>query len=189
LSASDQLAGWTALVLAAGHGRRMGVPKALMTVGGRGWWRVQEERLTRAGVDRLWVVSPQVGAAVHGPAVVESSPDAPMFASVLAGVAARPNASLFILPVDVPAPGPDIWRALAAAAGDRVAVPTFNGEHGHPVALSRLWIDRALKPAGETMRLDHLIAPDTVYIPVHDRAVLVNLNTPDDARAWAAANP
>jgi CTP:molybdopterin cytidylyltransferase MocA len=111
------LAGWTAIVLAAGRGRRMGGPKALMTVGGLPWWQTQESRLAAAGVQRLWVVSAEVERAMRsGPAVapplVPADPDAPMFESVRAGVSAAGAASggAFILPVDVPAPGRSTWQ-------------------------------------------------------------------------------
>lgn len=166
----------------------MGGPKALMTVGGQPWWRVQEQRLALAGIARLWVVSPDVRAAVRGLTTADADPDCPMFASVLAGVRAAQGVGLFILPVDVPAPGPDVWRSLAAAAGGGVAVPTFNGKRGHPIALSRLWIDRVLSHPGNNGRLDRLSAPDTLDVAVADPGVLVNLNTPDEVRAWAAAN-
>lgn len=189
MPASDPMIGWTAVVLAAGRGRRMGGPKALMRVVGREWWRLQEERLEHAGVHRVWVVSPAVRAQVRGLTTAEADPDAPMFASVLAGMRAAPGAGLFILPVDVPAPGPDVWRLLAAAADAGVAVPTSHGERGHPIALSRPWIDRVLSRAGHEDRLDHLIGPDVVEVPVADPGVLANLNTPGDVRAWAAANP
>jgi CTP:molybdopterin cytidylyltransferase MocA len=185
--------GWIAIVLAAGQGKRMGGPKALMGVGGRPWWLVQQERLAEAGAPALWVVSNTVFREMvnseEPPArglVADSA--APMFESIRRGVeAARPHASrgVFILPVDVPAPPAMTWEALAAAAGDRVAVPTFGGEHGHPVALSAAWLARSfpLAPDAED-RLDHLIEGHVSYLAVDDPTVVVNLNTPDEVAAW-----
>jgi CTP:molybdopterin cytidylyltransferase MocA len=187
--------GWIAVVLAAGQGRRMGGPKALMEIGGRPWWAVQQERLAGAGVAALWVVSDPVFRemvnAQEPPArglVADSA--APMFNSIRRGIeAARPHAShgIFILPVDVPAPRDATWEALAAAAGDRVAVPTFGGEHGHPVALSAAWLDRSFPSAPDAGdRLDDLIEGHVSYLAVDDPTVVVNLNTPDDVAAWLA---
>jgi CTP:molybdopterin cytidylyltransferase MocA len=170
----------------------MGGPKALMPVAGRAWWKVQEERLAHAGVARTWVVSDPVRRAIsthaHPPAHMASAdPDAPMFASVLAGAAAAgPGAGLFILPVDVPAPARYVFLALRAAAQHRASVPTLHGHRGHPIALSPSWAARALAHANPDQRLDHLTARDTVEVEVSDPAVLVNLNTPEDAAAWAA---
>ena len=54
------------IMLAAGRGTRMGSPKALMSVGGRAWWREQQERLTELRIASLWVVSEQVRRAMGG---------------------------------------------------------------------------------------------------------------------------
>lgn len=180
---------WVAIVLAAGRGTRMGGPKALMSVRGRAWWRVQEERLERAGVERVWVVSREVEAVMAGE---EGAPGrrvigdsaAPMFASVLAGVGEARGAGVFVLPVDVPAPGGAVFGALAAGAGDGVAVPVFQGKRGHPAALSARWVGARLASALPDQRLDALIAEDVVEVEVQDSVVLVNLNTPAEVRAW-----
>src|SRR5262249_41385735 len=107
----------------------MGGPKALMRVHGRAWWEAQEEWLDRGGAARLWVVSPEVRAAMTGcgSPIIEGNPEAPMFESVQAGVVAA-GGSVFVQPVDVPACGSQTLEALAAAAGDRVAVPAFDGK-------------------------------------------------------------
>ncbi len=169
----------------------MGGPKALMTVKGAPWWRMQEQRLT--GIDRTWVVSHDVAAAMQdrAPPRVVGDGDAPMFDSVRAGldhVLGAAVAGVFILPVDVPVPTGGTLRLLAAAAGSGVAVPCFQGIRGHPVALSRAWIDRIFVPAtnaGRGQRLDRLIAADTIEVVVHDPDVAANLNTPEDLRGWA----
>jgi len=174
----------------------MGGPKALMRVGGQGWWEIQEERLERAGATRIWVVSPEVRRAMSRCAsrMVDGDPAAPMFQSVKAGIAAAGD-SVFVLPVDVPACGRETLEALAAAAEDRVTVPTFGGKRGHPVGLSAVWIRRVLSPlfrgeclrpevSLEKLRLDQLIAADEREVAVDDPAVVVNLNTPEDLARW-----
>lgn len=185
------------LILAAGRGRRMGAPKALMPVAGVGeprpWWRHQQDRLARADRPPLWVVSPDVRAAMResAPPHVQSDPDAPMFASVLAGLSAlraAPPGWVHVLPVDVPAPAPATFAALEAAAGPRgVAVPRFRGRTGHPLCLAWSWIEEKVFPvAAPDQRLDALTAPARVVVDVDDPAVAANLNTPDDLRRWLA---
>jgi CTP:molybdopterin cytidylyltransferase MocA len=173
----------------------MGGPKAIMDAGGRPWWRIQENRLAAAGIARHWIVSDEVARALRAEAgapalLIPADPDAPMFASLRAGIEALPRgASAFILPVDVPAPRAEVWRALAAAAGP--AVPVHRRERGHPAALPAGWIDRVLRPAfarGSPDRLDQLLT-GAVEIPVDDSAVVTNLNTPDDLSKWLAAGP
>ena len=99
----------TVLVLAAGKGARMGTPKALMTVDGRPWWRVQRERIAGTGASDLWVVSEAVetaiGADAMKPPIVRSDSEAPMFVSICAGLRAlveAPPRAVLVLPVDVP---------------------------------------------------------------------------------------
>lgn len=187
------------LVLAAGRGVRMGVPKALMVVGGREWWRVQQERLGSAGVDAVWVASPEVASAMRRAeespaAIVEADPMRPMFASVAAGIRAlvergvRPS-GVFVLPVDVPAAGAAAWRALAAV-GSRVAVPEHRGRRGHPVRLAWEFVERAIVPSlGDAgflgqARLDRLVQGEAKAVPVEDEAVVMNLNEPADVERW-----
>ena len=180
--------GWTVVLLAAGRGTRMGGPKALMLVGGRPWWSIQQDRL--GSLSHLWVASPDTAAQMRGCAgrVVLGDPDAPMFSSVQAGLLELgPEVrGAFILPVDVPAPRRETLLALAAAAGDAVAVPVYQGKRGHPAALSGLWIDRVFDPARREpgQRLDRLIAPELRELAVDDPSVTVNLNTPADLTAW-----
>ena len=181
----------------------MGIPKALMPVAGRPWCLHQRERLDRAGLPATWVVSDSfLTAASSDPRALQAaSPritadsSAPMFASILRGIAhilesssPRPS-GLFILPVDVPAARPEIWHRLAASAP--VAVPTFHTKRGHPVYLSWDWIDRRITRNPGThdpaQRLDSLIAPDTTLIEVDDPDIAVNLNTPDDVTSWLAS--
>jgi len=194
--ASEQVA----VVLAAGRGRRMGMPKALIRMGGPMWWEVQSQRLARAGVPSLWVVSAEVREVMMeaGPPpfrVAVGDPDTPPFESFLAGVRALdaadggPPPGVFVLPVDVPAPGKPVWQALCDAG--RVAVPTFGDSRGHPVFMEWAWIEEVLRPwpgpeRAAELRLDSLIAPVATYVNVHDPSVAANLNTPEDAARWLA---
>lgn len=184
------------IVLAAGRGRRMGGPKALMQVAGRVWWRNQERRIGAAaralgGLKSCWVASPDVMAAWAGVAdrpawVVAGEPDAPMFVSVAAGVRAvaagqSPVAGVFVLPVDVPAAADGaVWRGLASVGS--VARPVHGGKHGHPLYLPWPWVERELRPRLNELggRLDELISSVVSDVAVSDECVVWNLNTPED---------
>ncbi|MFN7020902.1 MAG: NTP transferase domain-containing protein [Phycisphaerales bacterium] len=186
------------LVLAAGRGRRMGGPKALMLVEDEPWWIRQRRRIAEVGIPMTWVVSPQVlyamrpadtGLGVGDLALVD--PDRPMFDSLLAGLSAcrsRPPAGVFVLPVDCPAPGPEVWFALGAK--NHPAIPTIDGRSGHPVYLPWSFvvstIDAAVSaPDGrEPPRLDLLVRPVARRVPVLDPSVLINLNHPSDVAGW-----
>jgi CTP:molybdopterin cytidylyltransferase MocA len=199
------------LVLAAGKGTRMGGPKALMNVGGRVWWKQQQERLERVGVGGVtWVVSPVVRAAMAaeggaggageaggaGVRVVEADPEKPMFASLLVGLEllrSRPPQRVFVLPVDCPAAEPGVWTRLAETDG--VAVPQYGEKHGHPVCLAWSFVsgpmDRAVKECrlsgrdpGHQLRLDHLVNKAVTAVAVNDSDVAVNLNSAAAVAIW-----
>ncbi|HMN40282.1 MAG TPA: NTP transferase domain-containing protein [Phycisphaerales bacterium] len=177
------------IVLAAGRGVRAGGPKALHVVNGRPWWEIQRERLERVGLPMVWVVSERVRTGMGEKAperVVIADEMAPMFASVLAGVrevAQRGGANgVFVLPVDVPTPGAQVFRRLSACPS--AAVPVHGGVHGHPVYISWNVVSQHVLPARPDDRLDRLIESERAEVAVDHPAVAVNLNTPDDFRRW-----
>jgi CTP:molybdopterin cytidylyltransferase MocA len=130
------------VLLAAGEGRRLGTPKALIEVGGR--------RLVDRGVDLLrvggaapvFVVMGAVRADVPGAATVHN-PDWPagMASSLAAGLGALPDecAAAVIALVDQPLVGAGAVQRLIAAylAGAEIAVATYQGEARNPVLLAR----------------------------------------------------
>lgn len=200
------------IVLAAGRGTRAGGPKALHRVGTEQWWMVQQKRLVRVGLPVTWVVSERVrdGMAAGGAMperVVIADEHAPMFASVLAGMDCLARTSrephtgeppstvcgVFVLPVDAPAPGREVFTLLAGAldssASAVAVIPMRDGRHGHPVYLSWAFVStRVLGVAHKAeARLDRLIGIARVEVPVEDACVLVNLNTPEDFDEWARA--
>lgn len=129
--------GWC-VVLAAGRGRRMGVSKALMRVDGEVWWRRQLRGLHAVGVRSVWVVSEETwgemaregaeemlqsgggGGGGEG-GVVLARGECAMMVSVVAGlrgVVERAGEGevrgegVFVLPVDVPVCGVEVWGRL-----------------------------------------------------------------------------
>jgi CTP:molybdopterin cytidylyltransferase MocA len=181
------------VVLAAGRGRRMGGPKALMEVDGDPWWREQERRLGALGARRVWVVSAvvreaMIGGGMEAGRMVVGDDSRPMMSSVVAGALALrddPPAGVFVLPVDVPAAGRDAWAALAGGGGE-VRVPEHRGVGGHPVWLGWPFVESRVVDAPEGSRLDELIGPVARRVAVEDGDVVVNLNTPVGVAAWLA---
>lgn len=179
------------LILGAGRGKRMGIPKALMEIGGRAWWKTQADMLKRLGLEATWVVSVEVLDVMRASEecpnrLVLGEPNGPMFASLMAGMEQLrddPPRGVFVLPVDVPVASKAVWEVLGG--GERIAVPRVKGRKGHPVYLRWDWISQTLLdvalPDG---RLDELIGPDAVIVDVADSAIALNLNTPEDVVSW-----
>ena len=149
------LTGVGGLVLAAGEGRRMGRPKALLRDGdGRSWVRRAVDVLVEGGVDAT-AVHVVVGAAADAVArevpagcVLVEAEDwrEGMGASLRAGLSAvrgrAPSVgSVVVMLVDTPGVSADVVRRLVArarAGGPEVlARASYAGRLGHPVLLGR----------------------------------------------------
>ncbi len=181
-----------AVILAAGAGRRMGRPKALL--------RWQEEPLVHraarvALAADLWPVVVVVGAEARSarnavadlPVQVVVNPRWPqgMGTSVAAGVAALPPevvAAIFLL-VDQPYVTPALLRALVAEqqrAQALVVAPAVKGKRTNPVLFTA-----ELFPALRQLRGDRggraLFAQYPPHLlPWPDERLLVDWDTPDD---------
>lgn len=151
-----------ALVLAAGGGRRYGMPKALVEYEGS----LLVERAVRtaravcdpvlvvlgAAMVEVWQRADLGGATVVGNRDWESG----MASSLRTGIAGLQalgsgiDAALVLL-VDVPGLTPDALRRLAGhAAPDALVVPTYDGVRGHPVLLGREhWAGVAASATGD----------------------------------------
>jgi len=119
-----------------------------------------------------------------------------MFASLLCGLRGLTHTygtyrDVCILPVDVPAPDASTFELLAREHGP-VLIPMFHGITGHPIYLSAAWIHEHLLSVNTldplTSRLDHLAAPFATHIKVTDPRIIMNINTPQAARAYESSD-
>lgn len=158
-------AGVAGLLLAAGAGRRMGRPKALVDD-----WLVRSVRtLAEGGCTRVVVVlgasadeaarllgAPHVGVEVD--VVVSAGWDEGMGASLRTGLARLEDClpadscrAALVLLVDLPDVGPAVVRRVIGASGEEtvaLARASYDGQPGHPVLLGRdHW--RAIRTSAE----------------------------------------
>jgi molybdenum cofactor cytidylyltransferase len=184
------------VILSGGDSRRMGTPKALLSFQNETFL----DRLIRvlsAACDPIVVV---VGRHAHqirsgiqrGREVLfaeNPDPDRGMLSSLQCGLALVPSdaqAAMF-LPVDHPNIEISTIETLAGRfRADRapVIVPTYAGEHGHPVCIARELILEllALPPEAKASDVIHRHVPRTLYIEVSDSAVVTDV---DDPAAYA----
>ncbi len=180
-----------ALVLAAGASTRMGEPKALLLMpDGRCYVEAVAACARAGGCDRvLVVVGPPHGDAVcarlpAGVATVwNSAPERGMLSSVQSGLAAltaEVEAAL-VWPVDIPFVDGATVRALVAHSGT-IVVPVHNDRGGHPLRLSRAHFAEVmtLDPSRGLRALLDAHPAEVTRLAVADRAVLVDVDTPDD---------
>ena len=185
------------LVLAAGAGRRLGGPKALVRLaeGGPTLVETAVARVTEGGCDGVVVVvgaaGDEVAALVRGRGVeLVTAPDwdEGMGASLRAGLAhleaGAADLALVTL-VDLPDVTADVVRRVLAAAHDAgpaaLARAAYDGIPGHPVAIGREhWAAVRSSAHGDRGARDHLRATPHLLVECGDLATGRDLDTVGD---------
>jgi len=98
----------------------------------------------------------------------------------------------FVLPVDVPCTGKEVFEKLAGAFSKTidVVVPQFQSKGGHPVLLSAGFLRRLaeVSPASQDVRLDLQIRALPVeriaFVPVNDKNICLNINALDEFQEY-----
>jgi CTP:molybdopterin cytidylyltransferase MocA len=186
----------TGLVLAAGAGRRYGMPKALVPYRGRLLVQRAAAVLAAGGCDDVLVVlgaaADRVRAAAPGLGRTVENPDwaTGMGSSLRAGLAAlagaeAPPAATVVLLVDMPGVTPAAVRRLVAIADPgALAMGGYGERRGHPVLLGRdHWGGVAAAATGDRGARDYLHAHSGVLrvVPVGDVADDTDIDVPADA--------
>ncbi|MGA1534423.1 MAG: nucleotidyltransferase family protein [Planctomycetota bacterium] len=190
------------LILAAGDSSRMGEAKALLPFDGATFLGHAAATLHAGGAHEVVIV---VGgrhraaieahaATLPGPVVVvvnEDPAEGPI-SSVRVGLAARPEAELYLVqPVDVPGVERGDVAALLRAAEDRpevdAVVPSVAMRRGHPLLLRGGTARRLLSVEGRRLRsVRELLADDAVRLHhevLGNRALIRDIDTPEELGA------
>lgn len=177
-----------AVILAAGEGRRMGVPLALLEYAPQLSFVDKMTALLQAGgcevVCVIGAEAEKVRALHPLMSLVENSAwrnNEVGSIQVGLGAALRANASVVLLcPVECPGAKPQTIRLLANEATNHEAVvPVNQGRQGAPIALSRDGAARLLAMS-DTPTFDAMLQRLAVKrLPVQDAGVLQRLDTPE----------
>ena len=184
------------LLLAAGAGRRMGRPKALLADGsGRPLTEVAVDRLLAAGSRHVTVV---LGAeADRARDLLGSKPDRVVVAddweegigaSLRAGLAALPSAAAVLVTlVDLPDVGVPVMRRVLerwwvdGAGHDALVRATYAGVPGHPVLIGRdHWAPLLVTLAGDTGAQPYLSRRIVHEVSCEDLATGRDVDRPED---------
>ncbi len=194
------------LVLAAGEGRRMGGPKALLRLTSAGPTLVEHaiSVVSQGGCSPIVVVVGAAGERVRP--LVERfgalAVDAPdwsegMGASLRAGldaVAGTAVDAVLVTLVDLPDVGPDVVARLVTAAGSApragLARAAYLGVPGHPVLIGRdHWSGVTDVARGDRGARDYLVAHPADLVECGDLASGLDLDRPADVWRAPAATP
>ncbi len=196
------------VVLAAGSGKRLGGPKALLVWPGP---RGEERPLAIAHAEeRLAAESRRVLVVTRKPTMMsllsfvrpgidllasDAADDLGPAGSLAFAVPRLGDAEIAIVtPVDTPpAKAETVARLLGALAENPALLavrPISHGRAGHPVAIRRAALARYAEPAPPPLR-DHLhaLGPACGGVDVADPAVLIDLDTPADVMGNLGALP
>ena len=125
----------------------------------------------------------EIRAGIRGKArfIQNPDPDRGQLSSLQCGLAEISGAAMFV-PVDLPAIESITIRKLVEAfesAAPLIAVPRFEGKHGHPVCIARPVIDELLASPESAQARDvirrHLA--ETLYVDIDDPAILRDIDT------------
>jgi CTP:molybdopterin cytidylyltransferase MocA len=175
-----------ALILAAGAGRRMGGPKALLMMEGETLLQRAIHKARAAGCDPvIAVVGDWEPGPLAGNATVLRNPEAAegMASSIRQGIAALPAGAnaVLLLTVDQPAVDGTLLLnllALAARAPGRPAACAYGGTLGIPAVLPRRLFSELLSLTGDRGAKAILLREPTTALPFPAGAF--DLDTPGD---------
>ena len=179
----------SAIVLAAGKSERMGRPKALLPIHGRTFLENILDVISRTSIEDTIVVlghhreeierSLPLLSAVFNPDYEQG-----MITSFQAGIRklSRDTSGAFLFLVDHPLVEPAAIAAMIAnLAANRIVLPTFEGQRGHPVLFSSEILEEILAlPPSEGANIVVRKSPDRIIeVSVNVPGILVDVDTPE----------
>ena len=174
------------LVLAAGEGRRLGQPKALLEIDGERLVDRAVRVLRAGGCDPVYVVAGATPLEVDA-ATVLANPDwsTGMGSSLRRGLSAVAEDAVVVMVVDTPGIGAPVVRRLldAHANGAAVAVASYDGRPRNPVLLARAhWAEAASLAVADVGARAFLAAhPDLVtWVECGDIGDPSDVDTPEE---------
>ena len=192
-----------AILLAAGEGRRIGGPKALLPIQGRSFLAHLHDDLARGGCDGVLAVlgceaervRRESGLSADAGVIVNPSWSEGMLGSVVCGLDAAVQdraGAVLIQPVDHPLVAVEtIARVVdALRAGARIAVPSLEGRRGHPGGFAAsAWRELRDAPPDRGARAVLAAHPDWVVHVPGDPGCLAGIDTPADYERWIGPWP
>ena len=192
--------GWSALILAAGAGRRFGGGKLLADLGGAPVIRRTAEAVVSAGFGEVVVATGAahlpITAALDGLACrIVPTPDweEGMAASLRAGLAAlgTPERGVFVFLGDMPLVPVALCPQLAglAQAAGYAARPRVRGKPGHPAAFTRAALPDLVRLTGDVGAAALLKgrSEGVAYLDTEATGAVLDIDSPEDLAAVVAA--
>ncbi|MBR5093944.1 MAG: NTP transferase domain-containing protein [Oscillospiraceae bacterium] len=183
-----------ALIVAAGMSSRMGEFKPMLNIGSISIAQRVVATFQQAGVEKIVMITGYNATLLErhlsGNGIVflrnEDYRTTQMFDSVCIGLRYLRDKCdrLLFTPVDIPLFTAATLRALLETDAE-LACPAVDGETGHPTLIAASLFDRILSDSGDQGLRGALerSGAEMVRVPVEDRGILHDADTPEDYRA------
>jgi CTP:molybdopterin cytidylyltransferase MocA len=195
-----------AVLLAAGEGRRMGKPKALLEYSrGETFLGHLAAMCRQVGFEPLAVVGCEAEAVLGahpGLSCVENAGwrEGGQLSSARVGLRealSRGAERVLLCPVDIPGWTPETAEAVARVLEDAeaasgavlAAVPVFGGERGHPLGLTRAAAERVLADGAAEHLRAALRQLEVREVPVADEGAVRDFDTPEEYQRFFGRPP
>jgi molybdenum cofactor cytidylyltransferase len=193
-----------AAILAAGESRRMGEPKALVSVQGLTFVEhlFAATRHPHVGITRVVLGAHAAEITVKlkfDPAMIVVNPDWPsgQLSSVHAAIRSLPahaTDGIILCPVDHPLVSRRLISELIAqfdSSRKAIALPIYRGKRGHPVIFRATLYDELLAASSEVGARQVVWAHSREIheVPTEEEGVVLNLNDPEALKKAATPDP
>lgn len=194
-----------ALILAGGESRRMGSPKAALTIAGETFVGRLVRLLREVGIEEVLVVTGPDHAATRdalegtvAELIQTAAPQRGPIGSIATGIEAlgeqRTSGGLLVAPVDHPAIAASTLTAILTQAQrgpEAIVVPTHEGQRGHPTWFGAGVLGELRDPqlAGGARMVVRADAQRVAEVEVRDPGILRNIDTPEAYAALTADWP
>lgn len=182
----------SAIIPAAGSGKRIGKPKLLLELGGKSFLKIISEKITASGIDNIVCVVDKnylSRAKEDVPGieyVINPNPEDGMLSSVYYGIKAVKNCEgVLINPVDHPMVELETYKILIGEFllnKTEIIKPEYKGKSGHPVVIP-LGLFGLVSQEVFCEGLNDIILKSGLKqkrIKVEDKYILKNINTKKD---------
>jgi CTP:molybdopterin cytidylyltransferase MocA/HD superfamily phosphohydrolase YqeK len=183
-----------AIIISGGYSSRMGSFKPFLKFGEKSAIEMIIDTYKSAGITNIIVVAGYKGSEVaeklrdSGTSCIQNENYAQgMFTSVIKGVKALDTSisAFFMQPVDIPLVKKNTIEVLKnkyLESGKGIIYPDFCGKTGHPPLIDCQYREAILRSNGEggLKRILNEYSCDSIYVPVFDKATLMDMDTKED---------
>jgi len=180
----------SALILAAGEGRRMGIPKIFSRLKEKSFHEIISENLLYSGIYNIITVikreyEDEFKNLNKGNYIINNFSEKGMMSSVQTGINYLKNeAGVLIFPVDFPFVKKETLMLIKKSFDKNrecIIKPVYAGVSGHPVIVPQIFF--RLITGGKFSDLNSALKSETdktIFVNTNDEGIVRNINYPED---------